>query len=172
VTLAQAREVYPIVVALEALALRQALPHATPAALRRMRAANARLVTALAACDTCAAQEADRELHSEVIGLSGNAELQAMLAALISKVQRIERAFWGDADRSASVVDHAELIARIAAGDAEGAQAALARNWERGLAWVAAPDASGAVAAATSADLTAAAHARDGRRARKARGGA
>lgn len=143
VTLAQAREVYPIVVALEALALRLALPQVTPAALEEMRAANARLAEALDAGDTCAALDADRAVHGAIIAMSGNAELQAMLAALISKVQRIERAFWGAADRRASVADHERLIACMRAGDAAGAQNALARNWERGLAWVAAPVESG-----------------------------
>ncbi len=144
VTLAQAREVYPIVVALEALALRLALPQVTPAALDEMRAANTRLAAALDACDTCAALDADRALHGAIIAMSGNAELQAMLAALISKVQRIERAFWGAADRRASIADHERLIACMRAGDGEGAQAALAQNWERGLAWIAAPDQEGA----------------------------
>lgn len=139
VTLAQAREVYPIVVALEALALHVALPRVTPAALAEMRAANARLAAALDASDTCAALDADRAVHGAIIAMSGNGELQAMLAALICKVQRIERAFWGAADRSASVADHERLIACMEAADAGGAQAALARNWERGLAWVAAP---------------------------------
>jgi DNA-binding GntR family transcriptional regulator len=139
VTLAQAREVYPIVVALEALALRLALPHVTPAALDEMRAANQRLATALDACDTGAALEADHALHGTFIRMSGNSELQTMLATLISKVQRIERAFWGGADRRASVADHERLIACMLAGDAARARDALARNWERGLAWVAAP---------------------------------
>lgn len=147
VTLTQAREVYPIVAALEALALRLALPHVTPAALAEMRAANARLAAALDAGDTCAALDADRAVHGAIIAMSGNGELQAMLAALICKVQRIERAFWGAADRSASVADHERLIACMEASDAAGAQVALARNWERGLAWVAAPEAqSGATA--------------------------
>ena len=147
VTLAQAREVYPIVVSLEALALRLALPQVTPAALDEMRAANQRLAGALDAGDTCSALDADRAVHGAIIAMSGNAELQAMLAALISKVQRIERAFWGAADRRASVADHEQLIACMGGGDADGAQVALTQNWVRGLAWVAAPGNEGAQSA-------------------------
>ena len=169
VTLAQAREVYPIVVALEALALRQALPHVTPKALAEMRAANARLAAALDACDTCAALDADRALHGAIIAMSGNGELQAMLAALICKVQRIERAFWGAADRRESVADHEHLIARMEAGDAAGAQAALARNWERGLAWVAAPNGADEGAQSTQSAAEIAGADRDGERMRSAR---
>lgn len=136
VTLAQAREVYPIVAALEALALTLALPRMTAETLERMRAANARLAEALRTCDAGAALNADRTLHDEIIAASGNRELHATLQQLECKVQRIERAFWGAADRSASLSDHDELIACIEARDAKRAQRVLARNWERGLAWV------------------------------------
>ncbi len=51
-------------------------------------------------------------------------------------MRRIERAFWGAADRSASVRDHAELIAALAVRDLATAEGVLARNWERGLRWI------------------------------------
>jgi len=136
VTLAQAREVYPMVAALEALALTLALPRATAETLERMRAANTRLAEALRVYDTGASLESDRALHGAFIVASGNSELRATLHALECKVQRIERAFWGAADRTASLADHDELIACIELHDTPGAQGALARNWERGLAWV------------------------------------
>jgi DNA-binding GntR family transcriptional regulator len=101
-----------------------------------MRAANARLAEALRVWDTGAALTSDRALHGTFIAASANGELRTTLHALECKVQRIERAFWGAADRTASLTDHAELIGAIEARDAECAQRALARNWERGLAWV------------------------------------
>jgi DNA-binding GntR family transcriptional regulator len=136
VTLAQAREIYPMVAALEALALALALARMPPETLDRMRAANTRLAEALRACDARAALDADRALHGEIIAASGNRELQATLEQLECKVQRIERAFWGAADRTPSLSDHAELISCLEARDAKRAQRALTRNWERGLAWI------------------------------------
>ncbi len=136
VTLAQAREVFPIVAHLEAMALRLALPRLDAAALDDMRAANGRLADALASEDTRAALEADTALHAAIISRSGNGELAGVLAELKSKVRRIEQAFWGGADRTPSLRDHEELIDSLASSDASRARRVLARNWERGLAWV------------------------------------
>lgn len=135
-TLQQARDVYPMTAALEALALRLAIPQMEAPALDAMRAANARLADALRACDPGAALEADLALHGVFIARSGNAELVRVLDDLKCKVRRIERAFWGAADRSASVHDHDELIAALADRDLPTATAVLDRNWARGLHWI------------------------------------
>lgn len=136
VTLNQAREVFPIVTALEALAVELAAPRMAEDALAAMRSANARLAAALAEGDAGSALEADTALHAVFIERAGNAELAAVLTDLKSKVRRIERTFWGGADRSASVRDHDELIAALAAGDVATARSTLRRNWERGLSWI------------------------------------
>jgi DNA-binding GntR family transcriptional regulator len=132
VTIKQAREVYPIMAALESLALRRALPAlaGTPA-LAEMRASNSRLAHALAACDPGGATDADEALHMAFVTRCGNDELLALLVDQRAKVRRIERAFWGVGDRTPSVADHDELIDALAAGDAVAAERALARNWTR-----------------------------------------
>jgi DNA-binding GntR family transcriptional regulator len=135
-SLQQAREVFPMVAALEALAMRLALPHLDGAALAAMRATNERLAEALRAGDAGAALEADVALHGTIIAHSGNRELARVLDELKCTVRRIERAFWGAADRTASVRDHAELIAALGGRDLVAAERALARNWERGLRWI------------------------------------
>ncbi len=136
VTLTQARDVFPIVTALETLGLELAAPRMDADALAAMRAANVRLSAALEAGDAGAALEADTALHATFIARAGNAELAALLAELKSKVRRIERTFWGGADRTASVRDHDALIAALEAGDVATARAVLQRNWERGLEWL------------------------------------
>lgn len=136
VTLSQAREVFPIVTELESLGVELAAPRMDEAALAAMRTANDALAAALASGDAGAALAADTALHAAFIERAGNAELAALLADLKSKVRRIERTFWGGADRSASVRDHEELIASFAAGDVAAARAILRRNWERGLEWI------------------------------------
>lgn len=136
VTLKQAREIYPITVALETLALRLALPVLDETALEAMRAANADLAAALAHGDAALATQADEALHNGFIARCGNEELRTLLADLKAKVRRLDRAFWGWADRTPSVRDHDELIVALAARDVMTAERVLARNWDRGLAWI------------------------------------
>ncbi len=135
-TITQAREIFPIVETLEALAATLALPRMDATVLDAMTAANRRLAHALEAADPGEAVEADVALHAAFIERSGNSELIAVLAELKSKVRRIERAFWGGADRTASLRDHDEIIAAFRAGDGEAARRTLARNWQRGLSWI------------------------------------
>jgi len=135
-SLQQARDVFPMVAALEALAMRLALPHMDVAALDAMRTANHQLADALHAGDAGVALEADLALHGAIIARSGNRELVRVLDDLKCTVRRIERAFWGAADRTASVRDHEELIAALGDRDLAAAEQVLARNWERGLTWI------------------------------------
>src|SRR5436305_738478 len=79
VTIKQAREIYPILSALEALAVRLALPHIEADALDRMRAANGELAAALEAGDAAAATAADEAIHRAFVAHCGNDELLAML---------------------------------------------------------------------------------------------
>jgi len=143
-SLQQARNVYPLAGVIEGLALRLALPAMDAPALDEMRSANVRLAEALRAGDAAAAMVADHALHGVFVARCGNADLIHLLADLKDKVRRIERAFWGGADRSASVRDHDALIAAIAGRDLAVAEAALARNWERSLLWLDPPTESSA----------------------------
>ena len=59
-----------------------------------------------------------------------------MLGDLHCKVRRIERAFWGSADRTPSLDDHEEIIAALQARNARQAERMVARNMARGLAWL------------------------------------
>ena len=136
VTLKQARDIYPITKTLEAMALQLALPQMDAAALDAMRTANVALAAALAAGNAATATLADEAVHGALIARCGNDELQALLADLKAKVRRLECAFWGWADRTPSVRDHEELIAALEAGDGKTAERVLARNWDRGLAWI------------------------------------
>jgi DNA-binding GntR family transcriptional regulator len=136
VTIKQAREIYPIIGALEALAIRLAMPHIDATALEAMRDANRELAAALTAGDAAAATAADEAIHRAFVAHCGNDELIGMLANLHAKIRRIERAFWGSADRTPSLADHDAIIAALEAHDARHAERMLARNMARGLAWI------------------------------------
>lgn len=135
-SLQQARNVYPLASVIEGLALRQALPAMDEAALTEMYTANEQLAAALRSGDALAAMEADHALHGAFTARCGNEEVVRVLDDLKCTVRRIERAFWGGADRSVSVRDHEALITAIAARDLPGAERALARNWKRSLEWL------------------------------------
>jgi DNA-binding GntR family transcriptional regulator len=136
VTIKQAREIYPIIGALEALAVQLALPQIDADALDAMRAANHELAGALEAGDAAAATAADEAIHRAFVARCGNEELIGMLADLHAKIRRIERAFWGSADRTPSLRDHEAIIAALEARDRRQAERMLARNMARGLAWL------------------------------------
>lgn len=130
VNLEQARQIYPIVRALELLALELALPHLTKADFAEMQAANQELQAALERRDPDAATRADVRLHSVVIGRSQNPELVAMLAGLKRKYTLLERLYFGSASLGGrSVRDHGRLIRALKKGDLEAAKALLAENW-------------------------------------------
>jgi DNA-binding GntR family transcriptional regulator len=139
VSMTQAREIFPIVIELEALAISLAAPSIDDDALDRMRDANQMLASALAAQDTAQALEADTAFHTVFIDLAGNRELISLLDEEKSKVKRIERTFWGSADRADSIHDHEELVQALAAHDVARAQEIVRRNWNRGLAWLCRP---------------------------------
>lgn len=136
VTLKQARDIYPITATLEAFALRLAMPVIDVSALAAMQTANEDLAAALVAGDAGAATLADEAVHQGFIACCGNDALRALLAELKAKVRRLERAFWGWEDRMPSVRDHDELITALAVRDGATADRVLARNWDRGLAWI------------------------------------
>lgn len=136
VSLNQAREIFPMVAALEGLAVQLAVTRLSEDALSEMRGANTDLAEALTREDAGAALAADTALHAVFIQNSGNSELTQALADLKCKVRRIERAFWLGTDRTESVRDHAELIEALSMGEIATAQAVLQRNWERGLLWI------------------------------------
>src|SRR5262249_57664341 len=80
-------------------------------------------------------------IESGFVAHCGNDELIATLADLHTKIRRIERAFWGSADRTPSLDDHEEIITALETCNARQAERMLARNMARGLAWINPPGA-------------------------------
>jgi DNA-binding GntR family transcriptional regulator len=130
VHLEEARQIYPIVRALELLALELALPRLSAEDLGQMQAANAELKTALDAANPEAATVADVRLHNIIIQRSQNPELIVMLAGLKQKYTMLERLYFGSASLGGqSVRDHEQLIRALKKRDLERAKAILTENW-------------------------------------------
>lgn len=130
VRLEEARQIYPIVRALELLALELALPNLSAEDLAQMQAANAQLEAALEAANPEAATAADVHLHNILIQRCQNPELISILTGLKQKYTMLERLYFGSVSLGGqSVRDHERLIRALKKGDLEQAKAILTNNW-------------------------------------------
>ena len=128
---ARAAELYPVVEALEGLALRLAAPTFTSAALETLNTFDEQLQTALRAGDAFGAVEADTAFHNVWILKSGNGELQQTLGSLKRKLRRVEQAYFNAAaSGQASLDEHEAIRHALRAGDFEGAVRAVQDNWQ------------------------------------------
>jgi DNA-binding GntR family transcriptional regulator len=134
VDVGQARRIYPIVIALEPLAVRLAAPAMSEADLEQMVRANERLAAALKEGDPVAASEADREFHEVLLRKAENPDLLEIMDDLKAKLRRLEVAYFGGqmvADRS--VVEHEAVVEALKKGDTEEAARMIETNWRGSL---------------------------------------
>jgi DNA-binding GntR family transcriptional regulator len=130
----QARRIYPIIMALEALAVRLAAPKLREPDLNLMVQANERLAVALKTGDPVAASEADREFHDVLVEASENPDLAEIMDDLKAKLRRLEVAYFGGllvADRS--VAEHDAIVEALREGDADRAADLVETNWRGSL---------------------------------------
>lgn len=121
---ADAREAFPIVAALHALAAQLAALDRQD--LARLRTINRRFAAALEAQDTEAAVAADDDFHAVFVERSGNRELARTLERLQPRLRRLERARFGSLAGRRSVEQHDRIIALAAEGRAADA---VRENW-------------------------------------------
>jgi DNA-binding GntR family transcriptional regulator len=124
-----ARDAFPVVAAVHALAAELGVPHLVGADLEAMGAANARFADALRENDVDAALAADDAFHAVFLTASANAELPRVLDRLMPRLRRLERLRFGSLPGRDSVRQHEEIAACAAAGDATGAAARVRENW-------------------------------------------
>jgi Transcriptional regulators len=119
----EARRLYPSVVVMESLAVRQSPPF-DRSALDAMTAANDRLRAAAANADAAAAIAADDDFHRLLTARCGNTHLLAALRPVRRALLRYERVYMRDPARiERSVAQHAAIIAALERSDhAEAAQ--------------------------------------------------
>jgi len=124
-----ARDAFPVVAALQALAASLGVPGLTANDLELMRAANRDFAKALRAADVDGAVAADDRFHAVLVLASANREIARSLARLMPKIRRLERARFGSLPGRRSVEQHERIVALCAAGKAEQATAAVRENW-------------------------------------------
>jgi DNA-binding GntR family transcriptional regulator len=124
-----ARDAFPIVASVHALAAELAVPRLVAADLDAMHAANDRFAAALASGDVDAALASDDAFHGVFVVASANAELPRVLARLMPGVRRLERLRFGSLPGRRSVRRHAQIAERAAAGDAQETAVGVRENW-------------------------------------------
>jgi DNA-binding GntR family transcriptional regulator len=126
----EVRELYPAVLVLEAVAVRDAPPYDAET-LERMRDANAALE---AATDSEAGARADDLFHRHLTEGCGNRRLLDVVRPLRQALMAYERVYFStDERRSRSAAQHAAIIDALAAGDQERAAAMVRDNFTTAL---------------------------------------
>ena len=127
----EARELYPLAVVLESIAIRQS-PHFEPAALTALRSANERMRAARH--DPSAAMVADDDFHKQLTAGCGNEPLLAALRPIKRALLRYEQVYMAEPQRvDRSVAQHDRIIEALARGDQPDAAQRLRRNLTGGL---------------------------------------
>src|SRR4051812_48522104 len=121
-----ARDAFPVVAALHALAAELAHPRLVAGDVARMREANTGFAQALRDGDVDAALTQDDAFHAVFLTASANAEIPRALDRLIPRVRRLERLRFGSLSGRASVKQHAGIIA---ASTPEEAATRVRDNW-------------------------------------------
>lgn len=128
-----AREIFPMIGALQALAVSESGPLIV-SQLESLTVANEQMQRSSTSRD---AMSADSEFHRILIGLCPNAKLLALIETLHHQVARYERMYMSDATLvDISFAQHSEIVAAIAKGDTAGAERAVRANYASGLAAV------------------------------------
>jgi DNA-binding GntR family transcriptional regulator len=126
--------IYPILRALEPLALETAFRAITSDDLERMRALNASVREALLRGDAKRAAVEDTELHHEWVRACGNPELLSIIQQLKTQHIRLEIRYWrGGKNALESVAEHERVVAALEAGDVRRARRELEAHWTRAL---------------------------------------
>jgi DNA-binding GntR family transcriptional regulator len=124
-------EIYPIVWALECLALDSCEPLTSPQ-IQALRQINAEM--AAVSDDPLHRQEFDLRWHETLLESCPNVRLKELLAALKQIVRRYECVYMGDSARvRRSVRDHAEILESLVKKKRDLARRLLERNWRAGM---------------------------------------
>jgi DNA-binding GntR family transcriptional regulator len=123
------RDIYPIVGALHALAVRRAGPELSAADLTELREANAAFKRAVDGGDVTAALAADDAFHGVVLRRAGNPELDRTLSRLMPHIRRLQLMQFSSVHARESIRQHAIIVKACRNRDFADAAAAMEENW-------------------------------------------
>ncbi len=130
----EAKNLYPIIWSLEALAISLAQEHLTAQNFDAMGEANARLQQALAVRQAVEASQADYDFHQVFIHQSDNPDLIRMLREAKMRLRWLEIAYFRDYTLATiSLHEHEAILDALRTGEHERAVQAVKVNWQESL---------------------------------------
>jgi DNA-binding GntR family transcriptional regulator len=123
------RDALELVRALRELAVRAGIPALTDDDIGEMRAAHARFAAAVEAGDIPGAIAADDQVHAIPVRACGNRAIADTLDRYTPLLRRLEHARFNEDTAHRTMRRHQELIAAVAAGDAERAAGVTRDIW-------------------------------------------
>jgi len=134
VSIRESEKIYPIIWALETLAVSSAINDLTEDYYRKMDKANRALGKALSMENPVKASMADIQFHDIFIKKSNNAYLESILRDLKIKYRRVEVTYFeGQASAKYTLDEHTRIIGALRSGDLAAAQEAIRLNWQSSL---------------------------------------
>lgn len=123
------RNIYPIVGALHALAVRLAAERLGPAEIDELVRANQRFADAVEERQLAAALAADDAFHGVVLRAAANAELQRTLDRLMPHIRRLQLTQFATAPARRSIRQHRAIVTACRRGRFDDAAHSMAENW-------------------------------------------
>ena len=123
------RNIYPIVGALHALAVRLAAARIGAAEVAELARTNEAFVAAIGERQIVAALAADDAFHGVVIAAAQNPELERTLDRLMPHIRRLQLAQFGSEPARLSIRQHRTIVTALRGGDVDGAAQTMAENW-------------------------------------------
>ncbi len=125
----EARDCFPILAAVHALATELGVPNLERNDLAELRSTNTRFLRAMDRGDATETFEADERFHDVFVRAAGNPEISKALDRMAARLHRLETLRSGALPGRRSAAQHEAIIDRAAAGDASGAASATRQNW-------------------------------------------
>ncbi len=134
VSIKEPEMIYPIIMALEEIAVSQAMAHLTEGDFEKMAQANKALGKALAEENPVKASMADIRFHDIFIERSGNQHLVTILGDLKIKSRRVEVTYFeGYACAKYPLDEHDRILDALGSRDVALAQSLVRANWQSSL---------------------------------------
>jgi DNA-binding GntR family transcriptional regulator len=126
---AAVRNIYPIVGALHALAVRLASPRIGPAEVEALARANEEFAAAVGEGRIAGALAADDAFHGVVLDAAANPELRRTLDRLMPHIRRLQLTQFTSAPAKRSIRQHREIVAACRRGRFDDAARTVEENW-------------------------------------------
>lgn len=124
-----ARDAFPVLASIHALATELAVPGLQSEHLERLRQLNRDFMVALSDGRTIEAYTADDDFHGVFVERCQNAEVERILARIAPRLRRLELLRRGVLPGRRAIAQHEAIILRAAQGDPARAASAVRENW-------------------------------------------